>query len=79
MSTQTEQTAPTTLRAPVRHHWIMTAQAAGGRQGTYDGPIDVHPGHTRTASYSVIRSVVAQEMGTETFTVLFFDMTPDQF
>ncbi|WKK21670.1 hypothetical protein QZH56_22800 [Streptomyces olivoreticuli] len=63
---------------PVVHHWIMTVQTANGMQGTYDGPISVVPGvDTRTSSYTEVRAFLAEQMGTERLTVLFFALEPD--
>ncbi|MFI1183367.1 hypothetical protein ACH4UT_27990 [Streptomyces sp. NPDC020799] len=72
-------TTPTTTQPePVQHHWIMTVQTANGMQGTYDGPVDVVPGvHTRTSSFAAVREILAEQMGTERFTVLFFALEPD--
>ncbi|MEU5429960.1 hypothetical protein AB0H73_30805 [Streptomyces olivoreticuli] len=80
MTTTSVSGQPAAVRPePVVHHWIMTVQTADGRQGTYDGPIDVVPGvHTHTSTYDVVRKFLAEQMGTERFTVLFFAIAPDQ-
>ncbi|MGW2367138.1 hypothetical protein ACWCZ5_16340 [Streptomyces sp. NPDC001667] len=77
-------TAATTAQSaarpvPVKYHWVMTVQTADGRQGTYDGPIDVVPGiHTHTSTYNVVRKFLTEQMGTDRLTVLFFAIAPDQ-
>ncbi|MCZ7413055.1 hypothetical protein [Streptomyces sp. WMMC897] len=67
---------------PIKHHWVMTVQADArdGRQGTFDGSIDVTPGvNTHTSSYQAVFQHVKQQMGVDNLCVLFFALHPDQF
>ena len=76
----TETTAPQAdTPKPVKHHWIMTVQAADGRQGTSDGSIDVVPGlHTHASTYAVVLNGMKEWIGSTNVTVLFFALSPNQ-
>lgn len=78
MTTTAETTAPTGQPDPVSFHWVMTAQTNDGRQGTNDGVIGAIPGvHTQQSTYNAIRKAMAEWLGTDNFTVVFFSVTPN--
>jgi hypothetical protein len=63
----------------IDHHWIMTVQSGDGRQGTNDGVIGAIPGmHTRQSTYNAVRKAMADWMGTDNITVVFFTVAPNQ-
>lgn len=63
---------------PTRYHWIITGQAGDGRVATHDGHIDIHPSHTRMATYTYLRERLQEQMGAA-IAVLYFDLAPMQF
>jgi hypothetical protein len=56
----------------------MTVQLSNGMQGTYDGTTQpLAAGVTRTEYYKAVREYLAEQVGTDRFTVLLFVMEPD--
>jgi len=77
-ATATETAEPSTPE-PISLHWIMTVQTSDGRQGTNDGKITAVPGtHTRETTFTAIRKHMADWIGTDNFTVVFYSLTPNQ-
>lgn len=78
-TTDAENTTAPTYPDPVKHHWIMTVQTSDGRQGTNNGAINVTPGlHTHESTYLAVLKSMEQWIGTESFTVQFFSLAPNQ-
>lgn len=64
---------------PITYHWIMTGQTNDGRHGTNDGRVRAVPGvHTQESTYQTVRKSMAQMLGTDHFTVVFYSLTPNQ-
>ncbi|MEU3613474.1 hypothetical protein ABZ725_14320 [Streptomyces sp. NPDC006872] len=79
MSASVETSENAALSPGTIHHWVMTVQADDGRQGTTDGVINVVPGvHTREATYSEVLRAVKQWIGSDSVTVLYFALQPNQ-
>lgn len=76
----TAQTAPADEQTGTAFHWVMTVQVADGRQATTDGVINVVPGvHTRQSTYTEVLRAVKDWVRSDSVTVLFYDVQPNQF
>jgi hypothetical protein len=73
---------PTTVDAgkAVGFHYILTVQTAAGDVLTVSSVATFDPAHfSRSMAYREIRSIAANELGHDRFSVLFFSLEPDQF
>ncbi|WP_328758043.1 hypothetical protein [Streptomyces sp. NBC_00271] len=73
---------PTSVGAgrAVGFHYILTVQTAAGDVLTVSSVATFDPAvFSRSAAYQEIRSIAADELGHDRFSVLFFALEPDRF
>jgi hypothetical protein len=77
--TTTQETPETITTTTSEWHWVMTARTPDGRQGTTDNTVILTSGvDTRASVYREVLRAVKQWLGSDTVTVMFFDLQPNQ-
>ncbi|MFG3001903.1 hypothetical protein [Streptomyces sp. NPDC048340] len=62
---------------PVRWHWVLTVEAAGGERWTYDGLVDVLPSATRSVVYDAVLAGIGRAYGGGRLTVVSWTLAPE--
>jgi hypothetical protein len=68
---------PTDQKTATAYHWVMSVQVPDGRMNTRSAVVDVPEGVTRDQVFQFVSNQFAEDYG-QTFTVLFFDLQPNQ-
>ncbi|MFE9222586.1 hypothetical protein ACFYN3_40620 [Streptomyces lavendulae] len=62
---------------PVRWHWVLTVEAAGGERWTYDGLVDVLPSATRSEVYDAVLAGISGAYGGGRLAVISWTLAPE--